>query len=160
VNNDPKHIEVLVRGLWVQQDKLLVCRNHKHGHCYLPGGHVEPGEHAKDALVREFQEETGTSVAVGAMLLVSEQVFEQRGSRKHEVSIVFHVEPASGEVGEVVSREVAIGFEWLEAGGLEQARFLPLNMIHAVQAIVERGEHAKAPPPSQVTHAPTACWCD
>jgi ADP-ribose pyrophosphatase YjhB (NUDIX family) len=49
---------------------LLVKRNKKAGYGMwsLPGGHVEPGEKARDAVVRELAEETGVTARVERIL--------------------------------------------------------------------------------------------
>gem|GEM_PF-6887474 len=54
--NDVKHIEVIARGLIIANNALLLCRNVAGGYWYLPGGHVEPGESAAEALSRELVE--------------------------------------------------------------------------------------------------------
>jgi 8-oxo-dGTP diphosphatase len=49
---------------------LLIRRGHapSRGRWSLPGGRVEPGETAREALVREMAEETGLVVEVGALV--------------------------------------------------------------------------------------------
>jgi 8-oxo-dGTP diphosphatase len=49
---------------------LLIRRGHapSRGRWSLPGGRVEPGENAHEALVREMAEETGLLVEVGALV--------------------------------------------------------------------------------------------
>jgi ADP-ribose pyrophosphatase YjhB (NUDIX family) len=48
---------------------LLIKRGHapSAGRWSLPGGRIEPGESERDALAREFLEETGLVVEVGAL---------------------------------------------------------------------------------------------
>lgn len=49
---------------------LLIRRGHapSRGRWSLPGGRVEPGEAARDALVREMAEETGLVIEVGELV--------------------------------------------------------------------------------------------
>jgi 8-oxo-dGTP diphosphatase len=49
---------------------LLIRRGHapSRGRWSLPGGRVEPGETAREALVREMAEETGLTVEVGELV--------------------------------------------------------------------------------------------
>lgn len=125
-NTRTSEIEVLARGIAWREGRVLLCRNLKHGYTYLPGGHVEPHESAAEACSREFMEETGMAVLVGAPLLASELRFTQRGKRRHEITLVFHVEHKSGTWPETVeSRESKIGFEWVHLGEVAEAKFLP-----------------------------------
>ncbi len=53
------------------------------------GGSVEFGETARDAVVREFQEELDTEVSVLAGPMVLENVFIHEGENRHEVLFIF-----------------------------------------------------------------------
>jgi 8-oxo-dGTP pyrophosphatase MutT (NUDIX family) len=113
--------ELLARGVLIQGSRLLVCRSLKGGYVYLPGGHVEPFELAADALAREFLEETGMVIRVGACLLVAEVLAPQ--ARIHELNLVFLVEQAGREP--IRSRETDIAFEWVELASLPQLDLRP-----------------------------------
>ena len=65
---------VRVYGVLVHQGKLLVSDEYIKGAFYtkLPGGGLEPGEGTRDCLKREFKEETGLEVAVGAHLYTTD----------------------------------------------------------------------------------------
>ena len=47
----------------------------------VPGGGIEEGETAAEAVVREMREETGLDVTVGPMIFHVEEVSEKRGQR-------------------------------------------------------------------------------
>jgi ADP-ribose pyrophosphatase YjhB (NUDIX family) len=123
VSDHPESIEFIARGLLRRGNQILLCRNAKHGYCYLPGGHVEPGESAGNALEREMAEETGQLVRAGDALLVDEELFIQRGKPRHEVSVVFHVEHSI--CGKVVSLEAEIEFLWADLDTLRSLTVQP-----------------------------------
>lgn len=58
---------VSVKGVLLEGDRVLLALNER-DEWELPGGQLEPGEQPTDTLVREFAEETGLSVRVGALL--------------------------------------------------------------------------------------------
>lgn len=107
------HIEIIARGLLMQDGHALLCQDRKSGYYYLPGGHIEFGEAAAIALAREFKEETGLGVEVGACALVMEGGFKQEAADKHELNVVFHVEhPHLPD--EIESKEDHIAFVWVD----------------------------------------------
>ncbi len=123
-------VEFLSRALVRREGRVLVCRDLKHGHAYLPGGHVEFGETAAAAAARELEEECGLACRVGAPLLVWESRFVQRGKAKHEFSMVFHVEPSGGGAwpAEVRSLEDHIAFEWIDPSSAPAAGVVPADI--------------------------------
>ncbi|MCL4221488.1 MAG: NUDIX domain-containing protein [Phycisphaerales bacterium] len=125
------HIELIARGVLVHHSKVLVCRNLKHGYCYLPGGHVEFAERAADALSRELREEAGLESRVGAFLIGTEEVFESGRRLHHEVNLVFHVEQLGDESSPpttVSSKEPGISFGWIDLAALHEADLRPASI--------------------------------
>ena len=49
----------LVRGIIIADGKVLLAHQKGADNTYLPGGHIESGEGAEDALIREIEEEIG-----------------------------------------------------------------------------------------------------
>ena len=58
-----------VGGIAVCDAHLLVEHYNTHGFSFVPGGRVEYGENASQALVREVREELGEEVKIGRFLL-------------------------------------------------------------------------------------------
>ena len=73
-------------GALVINDKgeVLLVRSNKWGEKYtVPGGHIELGERAEDAIVREVKEETGLD-CVAIELLIVQQAIYPKDYHKHE----------------------------------------------------------------------------
>ena len=66
-------LPVSVKGVLIHDARVLLLLNER-GEWDLPGGRPDPGEDHRAALQREFREETGLEVEVGAAL--DEHLFE------------------------------------------------------------------------------------
>jgi len=91
-------IHVLARAVVIDQGKILLCKtlDLPVSFYFLPGGHVEHGESASSALIRELSEETGArNVEIKRFLGVLEHSFEPGFSsicHNHEYNLIFEVE--------------------------------------------------------------------
>ncbi|MGQ0628846.1 MAG: NUDIX domain-containing protein [Phycisphaerales bacterium] len=177
-----KHpIELIARGLLIRAGHILVCRAIKAkghpGHCYLPGGHVEFGEPATDALAREMIEETGQTVNVGRLLHVAEFMFATRKRPHHEVNLTFEMalsqapkkplprrrsasRAASGAgasadsltlatLPEIPSTEPHIRFEWIALREIATADLRPQPTLDYLAMFDRSGN-----PPAGVVYSP------
>lgn len=121
-----QHVETIVRGILVKSDHLLVCRDRKHGHCFLPGGHIEFGERAPQALRREIQEEMGIDLAVGGFVGSTEGCFVQTRPKKgetrhHEINLIFNLVDDANILDPTKmppTSEPHILFDWLSLNSL------------------------------------------
>lgn len=121
-----KEIEILARGVMVSRGQLLVCRNKKAGHLYLPGGHVEIGEGAEKAVCREIMEEMGKRSRVKRFLGCVEQAYMEGGTPHEEINLVFEVAIEGVKVTQDAgSREDHIEFHWVPLNGLGRLPFEP-----------------------------------
>ena len=73
------------------EGRILLLRSHKFNDLYtIPGGHIELGETAEEALRREVKEETGLEVYDIAFLMYQDFVFDEAfWKRKHFVFLDF-----------------------------------------------------------------------
>jgi 8-oxo-dGTP pyrophosphatase MutT (NUDIX family) len=124
-------IETIARGVCAADGKVLLCRAKGGSSTYLPGGHIEFGETAAEALVREMKEESGLDFRVGKFLGVLENSFLQHGEKHCEINLVYEMSFASGRGGAetaVDALEPWIEFEWRSADDLASANLLPAEI--------------------------------
>jgi 8-oxo-dGTP diphosphatase len=119
-------IEVIARGILTRANRVLLCRSLFGGYVYLPGGHVEFGEPARAALVREVEEELGASLEAGEFLGLLEHVFRDAGGAHAELNVLFRL---CGEVGDLRSREQEIAFLWAPLSELGSLPLLPQALV-------------------------------
>jgi ADP-ribose pyrophosphatase YjhB (NUDIX family) len=94
-----------------------------------PGGGIQFGEKAHQALVREFLEETGLDVEVGNLLFVNE--FMQ--PPLHAMELFFQVNIVGGEIKLGYDPEMEEGTQIItevELMTLEQIKSHPLEEVH------------------------------
>ena len=89
---------------------------------FLPGGHVEPGEHVEAALLRELAEELGTDARIDRLLAVVENSYRGEDGAHHELNHVFEATLAEAEPE---SRESHLEFHWLTRDELAAADIRP-----------------------------------
>ncbi|MFJ8526559.1 NUDIX domain-containing protein [Bacillus sp. NPDC094106] len=80
----------IVRGIIIKDNKLLLA-NYKGHHSFLPGGHVELGEPAECALIRELKEELDIDCEVKHFLGVIENEWQDSETLHYEINHVFEV---------------------------------------------------------------------
>jgi len=101
----------------------------------VPGGRVEMGEQASNAIEREFHEELGLSVHCGPLLCVGENFFEYQGEPHHEVGLYFAIQlPPDSSIQRLdvvhvgVEGHRRLEFKWFAQRELETIDFRPLAL--------------------------------
>ncbi len=117
-----KEIELLVRALIKNRNKVLLCKNLEKGHYFLPGGHIEFDENVQDALKREFYEETGLSLKISKFLGILENFFLEEEKIVHEINFIFDCKINKNTIK---SKENYIAFFWVDLKDLNKIKLLP-----------------------------------
>lgn len=144
-------MRVRVCGICMQEGRILLVNHALYGpggaFWSPPGGGVQFGEPAEQALVREFREETGLEVEVGELLFVHEHI----AAPLHAVELFFRIKSFEGNVmqgndpelsadGQII-REVRF-LDWEEIQRYEPAqRHRILNMAASLAGIFELNKY-------------------
>ena len=129
------NVEVIVRGVCVVDGELLLCHGKKVSLTYLPGGHIEFRETARQALVREIKEEMGRDAEAGRFLGCCEHAFVQKGMPHAEINLVFELHiPGLKPGSPVVAAEEWIGFQWQPLEKLDEANLEPAPLRELIGA--------------------------
>lgn len=123
------NIHVLSRAVILDKDQILLCKtlDLAISFYFLPGGHIEHGESAETALLRELIEETGAKCKVKRFLGCLEYSFEPGHSsicHNHEYNFVFEVESDLLKIGYKMPRlETHIELIWMPLDKLQKIDF-------------------------------------
>lgn len=89
----PGKIRTIVIGIFRRADQLLVCEGFdkvKENYYYRPpGGSIEFGERAEDALKREIREELGAEIDIWLFRGSFENIFVCDGFPGHEIVLIY-----------------------------------------------------------------------
>ena len=146
-SNDGLTFMYRVGGIAVHDGHLLVERNVRHGFCFVPGGRVEYGENAVEALAREIREELSEEVEVGRLILVADDLYELDDDRFQEIALYFLIGfPRGSKIldGDGVFRgsEPGTTFQWIPLDDVEKANLLPAFLRERVRVIPQTPEYA------------------
>jgi 8-oxo-dGTP diphosphatase len=106
------------------KDEILLARwlGPKGKRWILPGGGIDHGEHPYDAVIREFDEETGFAIEVLRLLGIDSESREERGRDYHALRIMYEVRIIGGELRYEVggTTDLAQWFPLAEVGQLDR----------------------------------------
>ena len=80
-----------VAGILIHRGRVLLQRSANDSGFAIPGGHAAFGETNAETLRREFQEEMGASVSVGALKWVGECFFPWGNKPCHQIGLYYEV---------------------------------------------------------------------
>ncbi|MHC8495240.1 NUDIX hydrolase [Thalassospira sp. SM2505] len=87
-DTDIPTLKVIETANWILRDgdKILSVRSHGRDRFYLPGGKIDPGETARDAIIREVAEELGVTLIDDSIREIG--TFSGRGHNQPDGAIV------------------------------------------------------------------------
>lgn len=148
------HFHYRAGAVVINQEHLLLHRLEGDPFWALPGGRVNAGEQARDAIKREFLEELNVSVECDRLLCTGENFFEYRGEPHHEIGLYFAVTLPSmcellnhrrGHLGTEGDRKLE--FKWFPLADLRNIDMRPAALLAAFtegsfpQHFVQRRDH-------------------
>jgi len=82
---------VRVAGILIEDGRILLIEHTKNDKKYwlVPGGGIDWGESASEALIREFKEETSLDIEVEKFLFISETIAPDK--QKHVINLYFKI---------------------------------------------------------------------
>lgn len=123
-----------VAGVCVRDGKVLLQKPTNDSAYAFPGGHVSFGETHEQTLMREFREELGADIRVGALLWVGELFFPWDTRPCHQICLYYAVDilddhtPKDGSfwgIEQHEQRSFALDFHWMPVGQLTDIEVYP-----------------------------------
>lgn len=131
-------IEIIARAVIQKENQVLLCRVKGNEHWFFPGGHVEFGEYAEEALKRELVEEIGAEITDIQMIGVNENKFIANGKNHQEANLVYSATMGSNE--RIEALEEHLEFKWAETKYLVEEKIFPENLKRSILKWMEDKE--------------------
>jgi 8-oxo-dGTP pyrophosphatase MutT (NUDIX family) len=116
----------------VQYENIILCRAKGKKWFFLPGGHIEDGESAREALLRELEEELGESgYKISSFIGMCENIFSMdKNTLHHEFNVIFEVGLPKDFVA--VSKEEHLEFIAIRSDEINDYDILPSGIKDGV----------------------------
>jgi nucleoside triphosphatase len=117
-----KFPEPTVGALIINKERLLLVKSPKwkHQKWTVPGGHMEVGESAEQAIVREAKEETGLDIIPIKLLLVQEAIFSEEYYKPMHYLFFDFLCKAENDNVKLDNRELS-GYRWFDNREIHKA---------------------------------------
>ncbi len=123
-----------VCAIIINDGKILAMKDYRTPYYYLPGGRVQMGETAEEAVLREVQEELNIMAKIKRALWLNQSFFNEDVNHLdyHELCLYFLIDIEGtdlldrGATFSVEEEEKTNHFEWLEFERLQDEYFYPL----------------------------------
>ena len=141
--SDKDKIHVLSRAVIIDQSKILLCKTTdlENNFYFLPGGHIEHGESARNSLVREWKEETGFDCEIKRFLGCIEYSFEPGKNsicHNHEYNFIFEAKSDNLKSNKkILSPENHIELIWVLVSNLNEIDFRPDPLRKSMLQLLE-----------------------
>ena len=116
------------RGIFIKDNHFLLCKQKDCEYTFLPGGHIDLGESATDALIREINEEIGEKITIKNFSGAIENAWKDHCEISlffevnHNLSLDQNPKPASID-------EMHLNFLWVHKESLANHNLLPKPLI-------------------------------
>jgi len=124
-----KEFELCVRAIIQDDDRILICKRKDEDYYFFPGGHIDFGESAESALVRELKEELNISIKKLSFIGTVENILIQDNEKHHEINLVFNVSVVKAKDK---SEEDHIDFFFFDKKRFLKEEVLPIALQKAV----------------------------
>ena len=131
---DNEKFNYRVCAMMISDGKILAMHDERSPYYYLPGGRVEIGETAENAVIREIQEVLGVTAKIDRPLWLNQAFFTEDvdNLHYHELCIYFLMDIkdtdllSRGEKFTTNEGQRVHSFEWLEFERLKDEYFYPI----------------------------------
>lgn len=135
-----QRFHLLVRGILIENNKILLAKSVYSDFYFLPGGHHEVGETLVSTLKREFLEETNTEINVKKYLGVVEHKWISAETTEYEINHVYLIDRNIVNI-EIISQEENLIFEWKDITQLSKINIQPTPLNNLLNDIIIQNEN-------------------
>jgi ADP-ribose pyrophosphatase YjhB (NUDIX family) len=132
------NIHFIARSLLKQSENLVICHVKGEDWYFLPGGHVENGESAKQTILRELKEEIGENdYKILSFIGICENIFPlDNNTLQQEINIVFLVSVSEDSL--ISSKEDDLEFISIKKEEFADYNILPERMKNGIREWMEK----------------------
>lgn len=134
-----KNIRSVSRGIYIKEGKVLLAKSKGKCNYHLPGGGIERGESARNALIREIKEEINKDAIIIRFIGVIENHWEENDNSYFETNYLFIINFEDNH--DFTSNEDKLIFQLIDIAKLAEVKILP-EIMNSVLGVSNQDENS------------------